>query len=63
MAARLADDKKLKAAGVQIIKLEGAFKKAYVDTIYNPKWAENEKLKYNIDYEKLKAKMYVNPGS
>ena len=58
-----ADDKKLKAAGVQIIKLEGALKKAYVDTIYNSKWAENDKLKYNIDYEKLKAKMYVKPGS
>jgi TRAP-type C4-dicarboxylate transport system substrate-binding protein len=58
-----ADDKKLKAAGVQIIKLEGALKKAYVDSIYKAKWAENDKLKYNIDYKKLKAKMYVEPGS
>lgn len=59
----LADDKKLKAAGVQIIKLEGALKKAYIDTIYNSKWAENDKLEYNIDYKALKAKMYVVPGS
>lgn len=58
-----ADDKKLKAAGVQIIKLEGAVRKAYIDTIYSSKWAENDKLEYNIDYKKLKAKMYVQPGS
>ncbi len=48
---------------MQIIKLEGAQRKAYIDTIYGSKWAENDKLKYNIDYKALKAKMYVKPGS
>ena len=52
------DDAKLKKAGVQILDLQGAHRKAYVDTIYSSKWAENDARKYNIDYKSLKAKMY-----
>lgn len=52
------DDAKLKAAGVKIVKLTGAYQEAYIRTIYNAKWAENDSKKYNIDYKKLKAKLY-----
>ena len=58
-----ADDRKLKAAGVKIIKLEGKVGKAYIDTIYGARWAQNDKLEYIIDYKKLKAKLYSEPGS
>lgn len=52
------DDAKLKAAGVTIIKLKGAVREAYINTIYNAKWAENDSKKYIVDYKKLKSLMY-----
>jgi TRAP-type mannitol/chloroaromatic compound transport system substrate-binding protein len=57
------DDAKLKKAGVTIIKLTGAVRKAYIDTIYGAKWAQNDKLKYIVDYKKLKPKLYTKPGN
>ncbi len=61
------DDAVLKKAGVKFLDLEGDVRKAYVETIYGAKWAENDKVakagKFIIDYEKLKAKMYSEPGS
>jgi len=57
------DDIKLKEAGVQDLELKGAVRKAYLKTIYGAKWAENDKLKYIVDYKKLKAKLYRQPGS
>lgn len=52
------DDAKLREAGVETIRLQGEVRKAYLNTIYGAKWAENDKLKYTVDYEKLKAKLY-----
>jgi TRAP-type C4-dicarboxylate transport system substrate-binding protein len=49
------DDAKLKAAGVEDIELTGAVRKAYLDTIYSAKWEQNDKLKYTVDYKKLKS--------
>ena len=58
------DDKKIRDAGVKIVKLEGDYRKAYLDTIYGAKWAENDARKtYIVDYKKLKAKLYGPPGS
>ncbi len=58
-----ADDAKLKAAGITTVKLEGEYARAYLKTIYEAKWAENDaqRAKFVVDYDKLKAKMY-NPG-
>ena len=61
------DNAKLKEAGVEIIKLQGSTRAAYVNTIYSSKWAQNDQLdkknKYIVDYQKLKSKMYAQPGS
>ena len=56
------DDAKLKKAGVKDVELTGEVRKAYLKTIYDAKWAENDKLKYSVDYEKLKSLLY-HPGS
>lgn len=55
------DSAKLKAAGVKTIVLTGKVGKAYIDTIYRAKWAQNDRLKYIVDYKKLKSLMYVTP--
>jgi TRAP-type transport system periplasmic protein len=52
------DDVKLKQAGVQDIVLTGATHDAYLKTIYDAKWAQNDSLKYTVDYKKLKALLY-----
>jgi TRAP-type transport system periplasmic protein len=51
------DNAKLKKSGIEIITLTGKVGKAYIDTIYNSKWAQNDKLKYIVDYKKLKSLM------
>lgn len=56
------DDAKLKEAGVEDLELEGAVRDAYLRTIYDAKWAENDKLKYNVDYQALKSKLYSPSG-
>jgi TRAP-type transport system periplasmic protein len=55
------DTRKLKESGVKEVNLTGEYARAYIDTIYKSKWAENDKLKYIVDYKKLKSKMY-DPG-
>jgi TRAP-type C4-dicarboxylate transport system substrate-binding protein len=60
------DDLKLKEAGVQDLELTGAARKAYLDTVYGAKWAQNDKLKYTVDYAKLKSLLYkpdAKPGT
>jgi TRAP-type transport system periplasmic protein len=52
------DDAKLVKAGVQDIELKGAVRAAYLKTIYEAKWAQNDKLKYTVDYKKLKSLLY-----
>ena len=52
------DDAKLKAAGVKDIVLTGAASKAYLDTIYEAKWAQNDKVNHEADYPKLRALLY-----
>lgn len=52
------DDAKLMKAGIKIVKLTGAYRKAYINTIYSAKWAENDSHKYNVDYKLLKSKLY-----
>ncbi len=56
------DDAKLKKAGVKDIDLTGDVRKAYLRTVYDAKWAENDKLHYSVDYKKLKSLLY-QPGS
>ncbi len=53
-----ADDAVLKKAGVKILNLTGKVREAYIRTIYQAKWAENDRHKYNVDYKKLKALLY-----
>jgi len=53
-----ADDAKLKEAGVQDIELKGEVQAAYLKTIYDAKWAQNDKLKFTVDYKKLKSLLY-----
>ena len=52
------DEAKLKAAGVKDIKLKGKAATAFLNTVYGAKWAQNDSLKYIIDYKKLKSLMY-----
>ena len=52
------DDAKMMKAGVKVIKLTGKVRDAYIRTIYEAKWAENDSKKYNVDYKKLKAALY-----
>ena len=42
--------------------LKGAVRDAYLKTIYDAKWAQNDKLKYTVDYKKLKSLLY-KPGA
>ena len=51
------DNAKLAKAGVKDINLTGAVGKAYLNTIYGAKWADNDKRKYNVDYKMLKSKV------
>jgi TRAP-type C4-dicarboxylate transport system substrate-binding protein len=53
------DEAKLKAAGVQDIKLTGKAATAFLNTVYGAKWAQNDSLKYIVDYKKLKSLMYT----
>ena len=58
-----ADDAKLWKAGVQRVELKGEYRKAYIDTIYGAKWAENDSYadkinKLGVDYKTLKSKLY-----
>ena len=57
------DNARLAAAGVKTIELTGAARRAYLDTIYSAKWAENDTQKYAVDYGLLKSKVYARPGS
>jgi TRAP-type transport system periplasmic protein len=58
------DDAKLKAAGVQDIDLQGDVRKAYLKTIYEAKWAQNDSVnKDTPNYKKLKALLYPRAGS
>ena len=53
------DAKKQKEAGVKVFKLDGKVRKAYLKTIYDAKWAQNDTYKnYHVDYKKLKSLMY-----
>ena len=52
------DDAKMMKAGVKTITLTGKVRAAYLRTIYEAKWAENDSKKYNIDYKKLKSLLY-----
>jgi TRAP-type transport system periplasmic protein len=54
------DDAKLKKAGVEDIVLTGAVRNAYLKTIYEAKWAQNDKVNHEPDYQKLKSLLY-NP--
>ncbi len=56
------DDAKLKEAGLKDVELKGAVRAAYLKTVYEAKWAENDKLHYAVDYKKLKSLLY-QPGS
>ena len=63
------DDEVLRKTGVNFLKLKGKVRDAYINTIYDAKWAENDKVaktgkvKFIVDYEKLKRLIYTKPGS
>jgi len=63
------DDEVLRKSGVKFITLEGKVRDAYINTIYDAKWAETDnvaktgKVKPIIDYDKLKGLMYSKPSS
>ncbi|MFQ5542542.1 MAG: TRAP transporter substrate-binding protein DctP, partial [Candidatus Binatia bacterium] len=57
------DNEKLFKAGMKKLELKGAVRKAYVDTVYGAKWKDNEKRKYIVPFETLKAKMFVPGGA
>jgi TRAP-type C4-dicarboxylate transport system substrate-binding protein len=53
------DDIKLQQAGVKDIVLKGAVSDAYLKTVYDAKWAQNDKLNKNTpDYKKLRSLLY-----
>lgn len=52
------DDAKLKKAGVKDIVLQGAVRKAYLNTIYEAKWAQTDKVNHEANYKKLKSLVY-----
>ncbi len=52
------DNEKIRAAGVQDYHLKGEYAKAYIQTIYDAKWADAAKRKYTVPFEVLKAKMF-----
>jgi TRAP-type transport system periplasmic protein len=62
MASAKKDDAKLKEAGVQDIELQGEVRAAYLRTIYESKWAQNDKMKFTVDYQKLKPLLYKPDG-
>lgn len=63
------DDEVLRKSGVKFITLQGKVRDAYINTIYDAKWAETDnvaktgKVKPIIDYDKLKGLMYSRPSS
>lgn len=57
------DNEKLFKAGMKKLELKGRVGKAYIQTIYGAKWKDNEKRKYVVPFEKLKAKMFVPGGA
>ena len=56
------DNAKLEKAGIKTIMLKDDVAKAYLNTIYGAKWAENDTREYKVDYKALKSKVY-RPGS
>jgi len=57
------DNEKLFKAGMKKFELKGEVRKSYLETVYGSKWRDNEKRKYVVPFEKLKAKMYVRGGA
>jgi TRAP-type transport system periplasmic protein len=58
------DDAKLAKAGVKDLELKGPVGKAYIKTIYEAKWAQNDKAnKDTPDYKKLKSLLYPESAS
>ena len=57
------DDVKLEKAGVKDMELKGDVRKAYLHTIYDAKWAQNDKVNKNTpNYKKLKSLLYPEGG-
>jgi len=52
------DNAKVFAEGVQRMKLEGEYKKAYLKTIFGATWDDAKKRKTTIPYKVLRAKLY-----
>lgn len=53
------DNAKVFAEGVQRIKLDGAYKKAYLKTIFGSTWEDAKKRKMTIPYATLRSKLYA----
>jgi len=53
------DNAKVFAAGVQRVKLEGEYKKAYLKTIFGATWDDAKKRKTTIPYKVLREKLYA----
>lgn len=53
------DNAKVFAAGVKRVKLKGAYKKAYLKTIFGATWEDAKKRKTTIPYKVLRAHLYA----
>jgi TRAP-type C4-dicarboxylate transport system substrate-binding protein len=52
------DNAKVFKAGVQRMKLEGEYAKAYLDTIYGSTWEDAKTRKLSVPYAEFRAKLY-----
>jgi len=53
------DNAKVFAEGVKKVVLDGAYKKAYIKTIFGATWEDAKKRKMTIPYKTLRAKLYA----
>jgi TRAP-type C4-dicarboxylate transport system substrate-binding protein len=56
------DNKKMFAAGVKVIKLEGETARNYLATVSDSTWDDAKKRKFTVPYEKLRALLYKRDG-
>ena len=56
------DNKKMFAAGVQVVKLEGETAKTYLATINSSAWDDAKGRKLTVPYDKIRALLYKTDG-
>lgn len=56
------DNKKVFAAGVKVVKLEGETATNYLATVSDSVWDDAKKRKFTVSYDKLRALLYKTDG-